>query len=280
MRAAVITELGAPPAGAEHPAPSRGPGQTLLEVAAAPLNPVDIAVGSGTVLRRQPRAALRSLRRGGRPGCRVGCLRDRSPGLRRHGGDGAAPRRGRRRARRRPRTDGSVELPADADPAVAASLGVAGLAAWLPLSWRAPVEQGETVLVLGATGTLGLIAVQAARRYSAPAASSQPVADRKGWLERPRAARTRPCRSTRSARMRRRRSPAVSPRPAAETGRRSSSTRCGESHSSPPSKRPRRAHGSSSLASRRGPSRSWPPGSCVGRPSTFSVSRTSACHAT
>ena len=59
--------------------------------------------------------------------------------------------------------DGAVELPGETDAAVAASLGVAGLAAWLPLAWRAPVRPGETVLVLGGTGTLGLIAVQAAK---------------------------------------------------------------------------------------------------------------------
>ena len=61
------------------------------------------------------------------------------------------------------REDGLVPVPDGADPALAASLGIAGLAAWLPLAWRAPVRAGETVLVLGATGTLGLVAVQSAK---------------------------------------------------------------------------------------------------------------------
>ena len=61
------------------------------------------------------------------------------------------------------RDDGIVPVPDDVDPALAASLGIAGLAGWLPLEWRAPVRDGETVLVLGATGTLGLVAVQAAK---------------------------------------------------------------------------------------------------------------------
>ena len=39
MRAAVITQLGAPPAQTEHPAPTRESGQTLLEVAAASVEP-------------------------------------------------------------------------------------------------------------------------------------------------------------------------------------------------------------------------------------------------
>ncbi|HTV37807.1 MAG TPA: zinc-binding alcohol dehydrogenase family protein [Xanthobacteraceae bacterium] len=50
---------------------------------------------------------------------------------------------------------------------VAAALGNAGLAAWLPLSWRAPLRPGETVLILGATGISGLIAVAAAKRLGA-----------------------------------------------------------------------------------------------------------------
>jgi NADPH2:quinone reductase len=58
-------------------------------------------------------------------------------------------------------------VPADADPAVAATLGIAGLAGWMPLVWRAPVRAGETVLVLGATGTVGFVAVQAARLLGA-----------------------------------------------------------------------------------------------------------------
>ena len=46
-------------------------------------------------------------------------------------------------------------LPAGADPAVAAALGIAGLAGWMPLAWRMPVREGDRVLVLGATGTVG-----------------------------------------------------------------------------------------------------------------------------
>jgi NADPH:quinone reductase-like Zn-dependent oxidoreductase len=49
------------------------------------------------------------------------------------------------------------------DDAVAAALGNAGLAAWLALDWRARVRPGQTVLVLGATGALGSVAVQVAK---------------------------------------------------------------------------------------------------------------------
>ena len=57
----------------------------------------------------------------------------------------------------------AVELPDGVDDAVAGCLGVAGIAAWVPLANRACVEEGETVLILGATGVVGQIGVQAAR---------------------------------------------------------------------------------------------------------------------
>jgi NADPH2:quinone reductase len=51
--------------------------------------------------------------------------------------------------------------------ALAACFGVAGLAAWLPLEWRAQLREGETVLVLAASGAVGKIAVQAAKLLGA-----------------------------------------------------------------------------------------------------------------
>ena len=56
-----------------------------------------------------------------------------------------------------------IDVPEGVDPALAAGLGIAGMAGWLPLAWRAPLVGGENVLVLGATGSVGLVAVQAAK---------------------------------------------------------------------------------------------------------------------
>ncbi len=61
----------------------------------------------------------------------------------------------------------AIDVPEGADPAVAAGLGIAGLAGWLPFAWRAPLEGGENVLVLGATGSVGLVAVQTAKLLGA-----------------------------------------------------------------------------------------------------------------
>ena len=60
-----------------------------------------------------------------------------------------------------------VEVPEAADDLVAAALGQVGLAAWMTLSWLAPVRAGETVLVLGATGSVGSVAVQVAKLLGA-----------------------------------------------------------------------------------------------------------------
>ena len=61
----------------------------------------------------------------------------------------------------------SFAVPDGVADEVAAALGNAGLAAWLALSWRARLRAGETVLILGATGVSGLIAVTAAKELGA-----------------------------------------------------------------------------------------------------------------
>ena len=57
-------------------------------------------------------------------------------------------------------------MPAGFDPALAVCLGVSGLAAWLGLAGAGGCR-GETVLVLGASGVVGQIAVQAAKLLGA-----------------------------------------------------------------------------------------------------------------
>ena len=62
-----------------------------------------------------------------------------------------------------------VELPDGTDPALAAALGIAGATGWLATTARATVAPGDIVVVLGATGAVGGIAVQAAKRCGAQA---------------------------------------------------------------------------------------------------------------
>ena len=58
----------------------------------------------------------------------------------------------------------TLELPDGVSDELAAACGTAGLAGWLPVVWRAQVGPGDRVLVLGATGTVGLAAVRAWER--------------------------------------------------------------------------------------------------------------------
>lgn len=58
-------------------------------------------------------------------------------------------------------------LPDAVDDVTAAALVNPGMAGWLALSWRAKLVPGETVLILGATGVAGRLAVQMARRLGA-----------------------------------------------------------------------------------------------------------------
>jgi NADPH2:quinone reductase len=61
-------------------------------------------------------------------------------------------------------TDAHVcPVPEGVDDATAVAGGIAGIAGWLPVAWRSPVQEGDRVLVLGATGTVGSVAVQGAR---------------------------------------------------------------------------------------------------------------------
>jgi NADPH:quinone reductase len=156
MRAAQIHELGSPPRLADIAEPDRA----TLEVLAAPINPIDLAVSRGLYYGGHPKLPYV-------PGCEaVGRTPDGRTSWIFSGGLGL-DRDGAMAERAAIGDSLVVELPEGADPALASALGIAGLAGWLPFAWRAPLEGGETVLVLGATGTVGLVAVQTARLLGA-----------------------------------------------------------------------------------------------------------------
>ncbi|PTT60201.1 quinone oxidoreductase family protein, partial [Arthrobacter sp. HMWF013] len=60
-----------------------------------------------------------------------------------------------------------LPLPEGLDPVLAAAVGNSGTAAFMPLIENAGLRPGETVLVLGATGAVGQLAVQIAHRTGA-----------------------------------------------------------------------------------------------------------------
>ena len=60
-----------------------------------------------------------------------------------------------------------VPLPDSLNEFAAAALFNPGMSAWLALKWRGQLAPGETVLVLGATGTAGKLAIQMAKLFGA-----------------------------------------------------------------------------------------------------------------
>ena len=150
MRAARLHELGGSPVVDEVDAPE---GANVVAVSAAALNPIDIAIGNGRFYGGSPE-----------PPYVIG-----SEAV------GTAPD-GRRIWFR---TNGTVaeqavaspghtfEVPEGVDDAAALACGMAGVTGWLAVAWRGKVTAEDTVLVLGASGTVGSAAVQAAKLLGA-----------------------------------------------------------------------------------------------------------------
>ncbi|HEY2600659.1 MAG TPA: zinc-binding alcohol dehydrogenase family protein [Thermoleophilaceae bacterium] len=159
MKAVVIEEIGKGPVYKDADEPRRGEGQTLIEVLAAPLNPIDISTAAGSY----PGGSAEPPYVAGREA--VGRVLE-SDSL----NDGTlvyAAGLGYMAERALVGDGDALVVPEDVDPALAACLGVAGLAAWLAVDWRGDLREGETVLVLGASGAVGAIAVQAAKLLGA-----------------------------------------------------------------------------------------------------------------
>ena len=162
MRAAVVTDYLAPPTPGEREEPLGGGGRAVLELRAAGLNPADLAIASGSFPAGSPPLpyvpgieGVGTVLAGERfaPGARVWAS-GRGLGV---GTDGSFAERFVAAE------EALVEVPDGVDDHVAAALGVVGLAAWLPFAWLARLRAGESVLVLGATGAVGSVAVQTAR---------------------------------------------------------------------------------------------------------------------
>jgi NADPH2:quinone reductase len=159
VKAALIREVGATPEVGDVDEPSGD----AVEVLAAPINPIDLAVSRGILATGHPELPYV-------PGCEaVGRTADgRVVWI--FGGSLGRTSSGAMSERAAIGDAQLYDVPDGADPALAAGLGIAGLAGWLPFAWRAPLQGGENVLVLGATGSVGLVAVRSATRFAPPRA--------------------------------------------------------------------------------------------------------------
>jgi NADPH2:quinone reductase len=146
MRAARIHELGKPPQVDDVDAPE---GSNVVDVSVAALNPVDVSIGSGRFYGGSPDTpyvigseAVGTLPDGRRVWFRGnGTVAELSV---------ASP-------------DQVFEVEDDVSDEIALVCGVAGLTGWLAVAWRAKVTADDTVLVLGASGTVGSAALQGAK---------------------------------------------------------------------------------------------------------------------
>jgi len=143
----------------------RPQGTTLVAVVAAPVNPLDLLIASGGFHSARHESAYV-------PGSEfVGVVvdSDRYPsGATVYGECHASPATpGAFATKVLVADDDLLALPTGLDPVLAAAVGNSGVAAYLPLVAVARLAPGETVLVLGATGAVGQLAIQIARHRSA-----------------------------------------------------------------------------------------------------------------
>ncbi len=157
MRAAILRAYGEPPAPGEFEEPEPEPGQVVVDVKAAAIHHLDLLKATGTFYLGPP--PLPSV-----PGTDgVGRTRD---GRRVYFDPTTAPY-GSFAQKALASEDTLIDVPDEIDDVTAAAIGNTGLGAWLALTWRANLQPGETVLVLGANGALGSVATQAAKLLGA-----------------------------------------------------------------------------------------------------------------
>jgi NADPH2:quinone reductase len=154
MRAAVIHSTDAPPSAEEFENPQADGYCVAADVLVAGLNPVDLIRASGG-LGDVPTPSV-----AGSEGIA------RVDGRRVYFASAVSPF-GSMAERTLIRLRETFDVPDGLDDGLAVTLGIAGLAAWLPLAHHARVSGGERVLILGATGVAGQLAVQAAKLLGA-----------------------------------------------------------------------------------------------------------------
>jgi NADPH:quinone reductase-like Zn-dependent oxidoreductase len=153
MKAAVLHQAGAVPRYQEFADPVAREGEVLIKVLAASLKPIDKAMASG-----KHYASFREFP----VVCGVDGVGTLETGERVLFGGSRKPFGTMAERSVAPRAF-CLPVPDGLDGATAAALPNPAGSSWLSLKWRAQLKTGETVLVLGATGAAGKLAVQIAK---------------------------------------------------------------------------------------------------------------------
>jgi NADPH:quinone reductase-like Zn-dependent oxidoreductase len=157
MKAAIVHTFGVAPSHGEFREPEPGDGETVVTVRAAPLSPIVKSLAAG---------------RHYTSGTRAGFV----PGVDGVGTDPAGRRVyflfpkapfGSMAQRTLVASRMLVPVPEGLSDEEAAAIPTAGLASWIALSRRARLQTGDTVLVNGATGAAGAMAIRVARHFGA-----------------------------------------------------------------------------------------------------------------
>ncbi|MBV9832562.1 MAG: zinc-binding dehydrogenase [Marmoricola sp.] len=176
MRAAEVHTPGQPPVAAERTVPAAGRDEVLVDVAAAPVTPLDLLCATGTSYFGVPITPYV-------PGVQgVGTVGGRPVWFATSAG--MAPGDGSMAEQAVVATSDVVELPDGVDPMAMAALGLSAVAAHQALTWRGELAAGETVLVLGGGGVVGQVAIQLARLHGASrvvAAARSVTGQQRAW---------------------------------------------------------------------------------------------------
>lgn len=157
MKAAIVDKLGDPPSYGDFRDPEAGEGEVVVTVRAAPLSPIVKALVAG---KHYASGASGGFVPGvdgvgvDPSGRRVYFLFPKAP----FGSMAEKALAGENMV---------VPVPDALSDEGAAAIATAGLASWIALSRRAPLRDGDTVLVVGATGAAGGMAIQTARHFGA-----------------------------------------------------------------------------------------------------------------
>ena len=157
LKAAVVHAFGVPPSVQEFREPVAGPDESIIKIYAAALSPIVKRLASGQHYTSGASAGFIAGVDGvgmDEAGCRVYFLFPKAPF-------------GSMAEMALVANTMMVPIPDAVSSADAAAIANAGLASWIALSRRAKIERGETVLVLGATGASGAMALQIARHFGA-----------------------------------------------------------------------------------------------------------------
>ena len=157
MRAAVLHTLGEPPRCEEFPEPAAGDGEVIVHMHAAALKPVDKQLASGTHY-----ASPRNL-----PCvCGIDGVGHLDDGQRVYFG-GTRPPYGAMAELAVVRRMFTFAVPENLSDETAAAIVNPGVSAWLSLTARAKVSASDNVLILGATGVTGQLAIKIAKLLGA-----------------------------------------------------------------------------------------------------------------